>query len=111
MEGMVAFWIIFAFVWSIAWGAYCASTVSKKGYDASTAALYFFFGLMLTFIAALLAYAKEDLNVHSKDSINNSQLPTVNVPVELKKYKELYDQGVITEQEFQMKKEQLLNMM
>lgn len=35
----------------------------------------------------------------------------ISVPDELKKYKELFDQGILTEEEFNMKKEQLLKMM
>ena len=36
--------------------------------------------------------------------------PKIDVPEELKKYKELYDMGAITEEEYNAKKAQLLNM-
>jgi TM2 domain-containing membrane protein YozV len=51
----------------------------------------------------------EDLVITSSPSqqINTSQ----SVADELKKYKELLDQGVITEEEFNAKKEQLLKLM
>ena len=66
MGEMTIYIVIFALIWCILWGALCASIVSKKGYADSTCVLYFFFGFFLTFIAALLAYGKEDLNGQSR---------------------------------------------
>lgn len=42
---------------------------------------------------------------------NQQSVNSQSVADELRKFKELYDQGVLTEEEFQAKKEQLLKLM
>ena len=64
---METFWIILAIAWSVAWGAVSANIVYKKGYESSTVALYFFFGLCITFIAAIVAYFKEDIAARDRE--------------------------------------------
>ncbi len=47
----------------------------------------------------------------AEDSVEaNEQLGTVSIPDEIRKYKELMDEGIITEEEFNAKKAQLLNL-
>lgn len=86
-------WIIIA----AGLGIIPANIAKTKGYD--NFALWWLYGWML-FIVAI---------------IHVSVIPDRSVPViydnpaeELKKYKELLDQGIITQEEFDAKKEQLL---
>lgn len=70
-------------------------------------------GSLIDFIQLLINYlnisnnSNNGLNTTNNNVINNSAA----VVEELKKYKELLDQGVITEDEFNQKKSQLLNIM
>ena len=92
-----------------------ASIAKRKGYSFW---LWWFYGWMLFIVAIIHVSLIPDKNAQQTplnqfNSIPHS--PTSNVGQsaadELKKYKELLDQGVITEQEFQAKKEQLLKLM
>lgn len=92
-----------------------ANIAKKKGYSFG---LWWFYGFML-FIAAIIHVNlipdknAQETPIHSASNIPYCA-PSVSgqsVTDELKKYKELKDQGVITEEEFQAKKEQLLKLM
>ncbi len=92
-----------------------ANIAKKKGYSFG---LWWFYGWMLFIVAIIHVSLIPDKNaqqalIHSASSIPYCP-PSVSgqsAADELKKYKELKDQGVITEEEFQAKKEQLLKLM
>ena len=81
--------------------AYIPANMAKnKGYNFW---LWWLYGCMF-FIVAIV-------HVNAIPSKKGLETPAgLNVADELKKYKELYDQGVITIEEFQQKKEQLFNL-
>ena len=77
-----------------------------------------FYGWMLFIVAIIHVSLIPDKNaqqtpIHSASSIPycSPSVSSQSAADELKKYKELKDQGVITEEEFQAKKEQLLKLM
>lgn len=99
-----------------------ASIAKRKGYSFG---LWWFYGWMLFIVAIIHVQFIDDRNA-SQPVYNNSSIPytppmqtTSQSAVdelkkyadELKKYKELFDQGVLTEEEFRAKKEQLLKYM
>lgn len=53
---------------------------------------------------------KDSLEKPKKQRVNSSNFSEQSVADELKKFKELYDSGVISQQEFEEKKRQLLNL-
>lgn len=92
-----------------------ANIAKKKGYSFG---LWWFYGWMLFIVAIIHVSLIPDKNVQQQPIRPTSYVPNYSSPVsnqsaadELKKYKELKDQGVITEEEFQAKKEQLLKLM
>ena len=92
-----------------------ASIAKKKGYSFG---LWWFYGWMLLIVAIIHVSLIPDKNaqqtpIHSASSIPycSPSVSSQSAADELKKYKELKDQGVITEEEFQAKKEQLLKLM
>ncbi len=96
----------------IAAGLACipANIAKKKGYSYG---LWWFYGWMLFIVAIIHAAVIPDKNVQQSSTRSESFSPPISsqsVADELKKYKELKDQGVITEEEFQLKKEQLLKL-
>ena len=90
-----------------------ASIAKKKGHSFG---LWWFYGWMLFIVAIIHVQFIEDENAPKTPYIGAGSVPYM-PPVqangrsaadELKKYKELFDQGVLTEEEFKTKKEQLL---
>lgn len=92
-----------------------ASIAKNKGHSFG---LWWFYGWMLFIVAIIHVQFIEDKNV-KQPVYNNSTIPytppirvnSQSAADELKKYKELFDQGVLTEEEFLAKKEQLLKLM
>ena len=89
-----------------------ASIAKEKGYSFG---LWWFYGWMLFIVAIIHVFIIPDLNAQQSPSTNSvpySPLSNsgLNAADELKKYKELFDTDVITEEEFQAKKEQLLKL-
>jgi uncharacterized membrane protein len=91
-----------------------ANIAKNKGYSFG---LWWFYGWMLFIVAIIHVQFIPDKNAQQNNIIassNNTYNPSSNsgqsVADELKKYKDLLDQGVITEDEFQSKKEQLLKL-
>lgn len=78
-----------------------ANIAKKKGYSFG---LWWFYGWMLGIVAIIHVSLIEDKNSHKNIKEGLS------VADELKKYKDLYDQGVINSEEFQAKKEELLKL-
>lgn len=92
-----------------------ANIAKRKGYSFG---LWWFYGWMLFIVAIIHVNCIPDKNAQQTPIYQNNSIshcPPSNVGQsaadELKKYKELFDQGVITEQEFQAKKEQLLKLL
>lgn len=86
-----------------------ANIAKKKGYSFG---LWWFYGWMLWIVAIIHVNFIPDKNapqIPVQQNVTPAQpVSTISAADELKKYKELLDQGVITEDEFQAKKEQLL---
>lgn len=82
-----------------------ANIAKNKGYSFG---LWWFYGWMLFIVAIIHVSCISDKNANqvSIQTANSGQ----SVADELKKYKELMDQGVLTEEEFQTKKRQLLEL-
>ena len=76
-----------------------ANIAKSKGHSFG---LWWFYGWMLFIVAVIHVQFIDDLN-HPKE-----QIPSTGVADELKKFKDLLDAGIISEEEFQAKKEQLL---
>lgn len=91
-----------------------ANIAKKKGYSFG---LWWLYGWGLLIVALIHVQFIPDKNESSQQNLDNNTTTTYtsnysgqSVVDELKKYKELFDQGVITENEFQAKKEQLLKL-
>ena len=105
-------------VLAIAAGLACipANIAKRKGYSFG---LWWFYGWMLFIVAIIHVQFIPDKNAPQGSSAGNgagisypvNQAPIQSMADELKKYKELLDQGVLTEEEFAAKKEQLLKLM
>ncbi len=83
----------------------------NKGYNFG---LWWLYGWLLFIVAIIHVNFIPDLNSSpSSGTSASSSLPSAGVSAaeELKKYKELLDDGIITEDEFTAKKEQLLKLM
>lgn len=92
-----------------------ASIAKNKGYSFG---LWWFYGWMLFIVAIIHVSLIPDKNAQQIPINTTPHIPYCppsnagqSAADELKKYKELKDQGVITEEEFQAKKEQLLKLM
>ena len=110
--------ILGVLVWGVIWGVICKSIVKSKGYpdDENSG---FWWGFLLGLLGLIVCAVKPNyLDTYKGRQIeaveSNAAQSTVSnssVAEELKKFKELYDQGVLSEQEFQAQKEKLLNKM
>jgi len=84
-----------------------ANIAKKKGYSFG---LWWFYGWMLFIVAIIHVQFIPDKNAPQERNTAN-RIPTGQSGAdELKKYKELYDQGVLTKEEFEEKKKQLLGL-
>ena len=87
-----------------------ANIAKKKGHSFG---LWWFYGWMLFIAAIIHVQFIEDYNAPQKKAsipaATSFSNPAFSTADEIKKYKELWDQGIITEEEFQKKKKQLLN--
>lgn len=92
-----------------------ASIAKNKGYSFG---LWWFYGWML-FIVAIIHVSLIPNKNAQQAPVNPTPYTPYAPPVnsgqsaadELRKYKELMDQGIITEEEFRLKKEQLLKLL
>ena len=82
-----------------------ANIAKNKGYSFG---LWWFYGWMLFIVAIIHALVLTDKNAAP---VTGAAVNGQSAADELSKYKELLDCGVITEEEFQVKKEQLLKLM
>ena len=83
-----------------------ATIAKNKGYSFG---LWWFFGWMLFIVAICAVFALPDKNAQAQEF--NQPPSTQSVADELLKFKELLDAGVITEDEFKAKKDQLMKLM
>lgn len=84
-----------------------ANIAKKKGYSFG---LWWFYGWMLFIVAIIHVQFIPDKNVPQEQSAANRIPAGQSGADELRKFKELYDQGVLTKQEFEEKKKQLLGL-
>ena len=86
-----------------------ANIAKNKGYSFG---LWWFYGWMLFIVALIHALLMKDKNenniVNTGAGIDMQAIQSS--ADELKKYKELYDMGVLTEEEFERKKRQILSL-
>lgn len=98
----VTIWLLFALL-LIFLARIPADIAAKKGYSKVG---FFIFGLFLFLIALIVALCLSDKNQQPQLIDGNNVSPAD----ELKKYKELFDQGILTKEEFEKKKSDLLNL-
>lgn len=86
-----------------------ANIAKEKGYSFG---LWWFYGWMLFIVAIIhvqfIPNKNEDRNGYRPSSIPYCPPSQTSSADELRQYKELMDQGVITEEEFERKKKQIL---
>ncbi len=104
---------VLAIVVCILSAIFVTSDMAPTGYDFIIATPFKITGIICALIIAILAVAKRSKYVVPKEIttsvINNINADTSNAD-ELKKYKELLDNGIITQDEFDQKKKQLLGL-
>lgn len=111
-------YIVGGLVGCIVFGLICRAIVKSKGYEGSDNH-GFAWGFWLGIIGLIVCACKpnyldtyngrkmmESVPMNAQSAVSNSS-----VAEELKKFKELYDQGVLSEQEYKAQKERLLNKM
>ena len=84
-----------------------ANIAKKKGYSFGA---WWFYGWMLWIVALIHSLCLKDKNAPATD-IRATSVQSGNVPDELLKYKKLLESGAITEEEFNVKKNQLMKML
>ena len=102
--------IIAILIWCAIWGFATRAVIYNKGYDKN----WFWWGFIFGFIAFIVALTKRDISVGAANPSANGtyvQPQKTDAADELKKYKELFDQGIITEAEFKNVKDRLLKIM
>lgn len=106
---IIIVYFVFAIGVCVIWGVVTNKVIENKGYSENWFWWGFFFGL----IALIVALTKPD--VKNTQSGNNPAFSALTEDNELdnlkklKEYKELLDSGVITQEEFEKKKERLMN--
>ena len=99
-------YLVFSLVLAAGLGLIPATIAQKKGYSFG---LWWFYGWMLFIVAIIHVNLIEDKTQPKMPSYVYGAPPAApSAADELKKYKDLYDQGAITEIEFQQMKAQLL---
>lgn len=93
-----------AVVWGVIWGYASKAVIKGKGYDKKTADSWTWWGFFFGIIAFLVAMSKPAYNAPSASSPRSN----ISNADELIKYKSLLDSGVITQEEFDAKKKELL---
>ncbi len=108
--GLVLFSSILSLGVAAALGLIPANIAKKKGYSFG---IWWFYGWMLFIVAIIHVLLIPDKNdLQAQFPTGGSAPKAGQSPAdELKKYKELLDQGAVTPEEFQTKKEQLLKLM
>lgn len=108
-DGSMMMGLIFSLVIAAGLGLIPANIAKKKG---RSFGLWWFYGWMLFIVALIHSLLMKDNNLQHEHH-DNPQNYAANINSsadEIKKYKELLDQGILTEEEFQLKKEQILRL-
>lgn len=104
--------IIFSLIIAAGLAFIPANIAKNKGHSFG---LWWFYGWMLFIVAIIHVNFIPNLNnpqvSNASNSNSDSSVSGKSAADELKKYKELLDEGIITEDEFAAKKEQLLQLM
>lgn len=87
-----------------------ANIAKEKGYSFG---LWWFYGWMLFIVAIIHVQFIPDKNEANKPGYRSSSIPycpptSLSATDEIKQYKELLDQGIISEEEFEKKKKQIM---
>ena len=98
-------WIFVVVMWCVIWGFVTKAIVKGKGYENSGA--WFWCGFFLGIIGVIVAACKPAVN--NQILYNYQQQPQTSSADELMKYKMLLEQGAITQEEYDAKKKQILN--
>lgn len=113
MDDFVVAWILGATIAAFL-GLIPASLAQKKGYSFG---LWWLYGWALFIVAivhvSLIPEKKvesENIRQMSQETKNIVKSPELKKIDELRQYKELYDEGILTLEEFEMKKRQLLGL-
>lgn len=72
--------------------------------------LWWFYGWMIFIVAIIHVQFIEDKNFEVRDKEEQKENRKISAPDQLMKYKQLLDAGAITEQEYETKKRELLNL-
>lgn len=110
LSSLIIVYMIVFIIWGVIWGFATRTVIYNKGYDKN----WFWWGFIFGFIAFIVALTKRDISVGAANPSANGtyvQPQKTDAADELKKYKELFDQGVITEAEFKNVKDRLLKTM
>lgn len=100
--------LMISLVWAAILGIIPGIIAYKKGYSFVG---WWFYGWMLFIVAIVHVILIPDKNAKQPaETPAPNSVPYQSVADELKKYKELMDQGVISEEEFQAKKAELLKL-
>ena len=102
-EGYIALIIILD---GVVWGFVTRAIVKGKGYENYNS--WFWCGFFLALIGVIVAACKPAVNATQSYAPVPVQ-PQASDADELMKYKQLFDQGAITQEEYEAKKKQLLN--
>lgn len=105
---------LFVPFYSIYWTYKSAQRIDKlaktRGVSSDIANLCLILAIFVGIIPPILMQAKLNEIVSGKESASPAPAPVQDVTEQLKKYKELLDAGIITQEEFDAKKKQLLDL-
>lgn len=105
MEFLIGGYLIFTLLFAAGLGLIPAFIAKEKGYSFG---LWWFYGWMLFIVAIIHVALIPDKN--PPPAPPRYTVPLGRAADEIRRYKELLDDGVITQEEFEQKKTQLLNL-
>ena len=94
--------IIMAIIWGIIWGNITNMILRNKGYNDN----WFWWGFFFGFLATIVASTKTNQKVLE---VIKPTLNTNTEANEIREYKKLLDEGIITKEEFEDKKKKILD--
>lgn len=112
MGEMIAAIIVAVLIWNCIWGSVTALVIENRGYNEN----WFWWGFFFGFLALIVACTKPQITATQQDENSENQESTVtekesaeliNLKI-LREYKELLDSGVITQEDFDKKKAEIL---
>ena len=106
MEVLIGGYLIFVLLVAAGLGLIPAFIAKEKGYSFG---LWWLYGWMLFIVAIIHVILIPDKNAPSAPP-PRPKTPSIGAADEIRRYKELLDEGVITQEEFEQKKTQLLNL-